>query len=202
MVRFLTVRLALACAGLALLGTPARAGLITYSESTKATPAIVYADHTSASGVRLLTFPGTINLIGSTSLVPVGLQTFSNAPAAHPAHFTNRPFSFTLSIRDKTFGVLGAATFSGVFNGTLSAFNSNLHVSFTSPVTRTLHLGHDLYTISVGQVTLGAPGRDIGGISASIQTRHNPEPSSLLLAALALPALRLARRRQRSARAA
>src|SRR5262245_26095090 len=116
MKRLFTVRLALACAGLALAGPTARASLISYTESARATPTTVFADHTTASGVHLLTEPRPLHIVGSTFLVPVGLATFSSAPAYHPAHFTNRPFSFTLSIRDTASSVLGAATFTGVFN--------------------------------------------------------------------------------------
>src|SRR5262245_54995264 len=119
MKRVLTIRLALTCAALVLAGPPARASLISYTVSAKATPATVFADHTTASGVRLLTEPAPLHITGSTFLVPVGLATFSTAPAYNPAHFTNRPFSFVLSIRDRDSGVLGAATFTGVFNGTL-----------------------------------------------------------------------------------
>ena len=77
-----------------------------------------------------------------------------------------------------------------------------LRVHFAAPRTRVLHLGHDLYRISAGQVTLGAPGGPAGGIGVQIQTHHNPEPSGLLLASPALPALALARRRRRPAGAA
>jgi len=193
MARFLTARLALACAGLSLAAPPAQAGLISYTESATASPATVFADHTTASGVRLVTDPGTLQLAGSTSLVPLGLKTFSAAPAGHPARFTDRPFRFTLLIKDKASGVQGTTTFTGVFDGTLSAVSADLRVRFTSPTTRVLHLGHDLYGISVGEVTLGAPGGP-GGIGVQIQTHHNPEPSTLLL-----PALALARRRRRAA---
>jgi hypothetical protein len=202
MVRILTVRLVLACAGVALVGQTAQAGLITYTESARVAPATVYADHTTSSGIHLLPEPRTLTLFGSTFLVPVGLETFSNALPGHPASFTDRPFRFTLSIRDKTYNVLGTATFSGVFDGTLSRSNANLHVDFTSPTLRTLHLGHDLYNISVGQVSLGAPGGPAGAIGVTIATHHNPEPASLLLAALALPALGLARYPWRRARRA
>src|SRR5262249_38030033 len=99
------------------------------------------------------------------------------ALAYNPAHFTNRPFSFVLSIRDKESGVLGAATFTGVFNGTLSRTSSNLHVRFTSPLTRFLHLGHDLYYISVGQVTLGTPrGATRAGRPAASGPSSGPGP--------------------------
>jgi len=125
-------------------------------------------------------------------------------------------YQLNLLLRDQASGASGNVTFSGYFSGELSldggAVSDPLRNSFVGPTTQTLKLGSDLYTVTIGPAVLpytivqysDSPYSTSGTISASISvqpaTSATPEPSSLLLACLAVPPLGLARwlRRRKS----
>ncbi len=195
-----------AAASLALLLTtaaaPLRADPIVWSEVSFATPATVYADHTTTSGIKLDGNDLKQTLAGSNPVLLASLSTFS--PGAASATFTDRPFSLILRIKDQATGVVGAVTFTGYFEGTVSNGKADLKIKWTSPLSETLHLGHDLYDVTITPKTdVNLPKNGLNGsIDAYVKVSHNPEPSSFLLAALALPVVGwAARRKRRAARA-
>jgi hypothetical protein len=144
---------------------------------------------------------GPHHVFGSTDIAAVNLQAFSSAKPSDPAHFNNAPYSLILFIRDDESKLLGAVTFTGELNGTLSKSSASIRNTFTSPLTQTLHLGHHIYEVTIGAFTPpGVPGsKDFGSISAHVTVRHNPEPAALALAAVGLPFAALALRRRRRA---
>jgi len=121
-------------------------------------------------------------------------------------------YQLSLTLRDQASGASGSLTFNGYFSGdlTLNSFGNTLTNNFVGPTTQSLKLGSNLYSVTIGPVVLpqtfvGASGWSTdGSISASISvqpvTSATPEPSSLLLACLAVPPLGLARwlRRRRN----
>jgi hypothetical protein len=118
-----------------------------------------------------------------------------------PARFDHASFRLIQFIRDEESGVTGSLTFSGDITGTFSPQNAGLTVRITSPLSQTLHLGHHLFTVTIDQITQpGLPGDPPGSISAHVTVKHNPEPSSLVLAALGVPGLGLTFWRRRRAR--
>jgi hypothetical protein len=205
MKRSALARQAGACLVLLLAGAPARAEVITWSERTFGTPTTVFADegHTSGVDLKSHSFPKTWD--DSQHIKLANLRAFSNAGPNSPATFTHQPFSVILFIKDQATGVGGAVTFTGYLDGTLSKNGADLAVTWTSPLTEHLHLGHNIYDITIDPnkdvVLPGGPGQK-GSLSAQVDVHPNPEPSSFLLAALALPALGwAARRRRRAAKA-
>jgi hypothetical protein len=128
---------------------------------------------------------------GSTNLVAAYLFPISNAPANKLAEFKHRPFTLSLFIRDDASHASGWATFSGYFYGTMSDNRSNIFIHWTSSRKEELHLGHNLYTVWITSYTPPGPpdSHDPGSIGARVSVRHNPEPSTLVLAGLGLPLL-------------
>lgn len=140
-------------------------------------------------------YPGSIPHPG-LPLPPIPLPQPSD-----PAVFDHVPFKLMLFVRDRDSGATGNLTFRGSINGSLSPQFSTLTVTLTPPDSTTLHLGHHLYHLSIDPVThLGLPGDPPGSIVADMTVSHNPEPSSLVLAALGVPCLGLRLWRRRSAR--
>jgi len=122
-------------------------------------------------------------------------------------------YQLNLTLRDQASGASGTLTFNGYFGGDLyltPGGGNTLTNNFVGPTTESLKLGSNLYTVTIGptvvpQVFMGTPDwSNAGSISASISvqpvTSATPEPSSLLLACLAVPPLGLARwlRRRRN----
>ncbi|HVS35617.1 MAG TPA: hypothetical protein VMS17_08545 [Gemmataceae bacterium] len=112
------------------------------------------------------------------------------------AHWQDAPFTLTFVIHDGP-NIVGAVTFSGVLNGALSKnatghVTSSVHIDWLGPTTTTLDLDHHLYTLSVSSMVRDGAlpdAGDLGGVRVDVNVRHNPEPASMVLAALALPAL-------------
>jgi hypothetical protein len=180
----------------------ARADLIEWSEHWAPSPGRVAVNAAGTSGI-ILTGGGTPRIDGSSTIVAANLQTFSAASPEHPVVFHDVPFALTLFVHDKQYNLDGALTFSGFFEGRLSRESAMVRFDLESPRTEVLHLGHHAYKVTLsGYTPPGPPGsKSLGSFTAFARVSHNPEPSSLVLAALATPlaGLPLLRRRQRRA---
>jgi hypothetical protein len=184
---------------LLLAGSAARADQIPWSERTVATPSTVWGEN--HHGQIVFTPQVRHGREGDTEIVAANLRTVSTASATKPDQFTNASFSLALRFHDGDTGQNGEMRFNGVFNGTLSARSGHITVSFdaATPPTQNMDLGHHLYTVTLHPQDLGAPGGRYA-FTASVRVQHNPEPSTLLLAAVGAPlfGLTLWRRRARN----
>jgi hypothetical protein len=191
--------LATAGAWVLLAAAVARADLVPWSYNwTPGAPAVL--DDTADGGKITMTNEPTGKAVGSSDIVATNLKTYSKADPASPDQFTNKGYSLVLALTDNDSHQAGTLTFTGVFNGTISAQNSNITNTFTGPATQKLLLGHHLYTVTIGQFTPPAPPGSVnsGSISATAQVSVNPvpvsqtpEPSGVVLAGLGLSCLGL-----------
>jgi len=120
-------------------------------------------------------------------------------------------YSLSLDLRDIASGASGTLTFQGQLGGSFDGGTMGITNAFLGSTTQSLTLGKNVYTVTIGPF-VPPPGwgdppysqEPPGSISASISvqpvTSATPEPSSLLLACLAVPPLGLARwlRRRKS----
>jgi hypothetical protein len=195
---------------LLLAATPAvRADWIPWTYSWSNSPQTILADGGTGGKIALTNEP-TLSAVGDTDIVATNIRTYSTASPGTPDKFTNKAYTLQLTLTDTTSGQTGTATFTGVFNGTLTANSSNITNTFTGPNTVVLDLGANQYTINLtaytppgptGSVNAGAIGahatvvvEPIGPVSLS------PEPSAVLLAACGLPLALFQLRRSRRRR--
>jgi hypothetical protein len=188
----------------------ARADQISWSYSFSASSSTIQsngaaddAGYISVSAVQG-TLTGTLPM--ATSITAANLEAFSTASAKTPATFNNVEYTLTMKLTDLSSGLQAAVTFEGVLNGTVSASGSSLTNKFVGQTSFSYNLNHHIYDISIGNFQQpGAPGSagatGLGSIDINVTVHHNPEPSSLLLGALGLPALGLFRKRRRPANA-
>lgn len=213
-------RLCGAILALLLVIGPTAAGEIHWSYEWGVLPTVIHADpvfyplvvtpggplippHAGEGSITLHTKPYLQDAVGSTDVIAARIRTHSLAPAKYPAHFTDAPYELTLYIHDDCNGKSGFLTFDGVLWGKLTATSAKIHNGFTSPETQTLHLGDDVFEVTIGPyLPPGPPGPgNAGAIGASVEVRSecchhhcpdpSPEPSTLVLAGLASPALGL-----------
>jgi hypothetical protein len=209
--RLVTTALAL----LFLTTGAARADMIGWSYDWSRSPLSVVADGTGTGSVDLAVNPGG-TVSGNSTISVVNLSTSSAATSAAPDTFTAKPYTLTLSLTDGPSQATGQMAFAGHFDGTLTSTSAAIKNTFDGPTTQTLQLGNDTFTVSIGPYTApGAPNATLtGGISAFVSVsgaptpvpepptpvpgpaESAPEPSTLLLAALAAPLWCLAARRR------
>ena len=197
------------CAGLLLAAAAplARADLITGSvnwDRHLSTPRVYSDDLTAIAANRTtgVAFREWSDWEFSHALPASGrlggeMEIFNRLGSEQPALFHDTPFTLTFAIHDGH--VPGAITFSGLLNGTLTALpegqeKSSMSIDWIGATTKSLDLNHHIYTLSISGFTRTGtlPNPDeLGRIDVEIHVRHNPEPASLVLGLLALPALGL-----------
>jgi hypothetical protein len=188
--------IALFCLG----ASEARADHIDWLYSWSRSPDKVYADGSTTSYVAL-TSENTVPAGGNTDVVAANLSVFSDAPDTAPATFTYKPYTLTLTLTDGDSSAVGSLVFTGNFNGQVTSDTSNVSITFTGQITQSLTLGEHLYTVTMdAYAPPGPPGStNVGSIGAhaTVAVQTLPEPSSIFLAAMALPAGAFWRRRRR-----
>jgi hypothetical protein len=180
---------------LLLAGAPrARADQILWNYNWSRSPSMVHAD-APGTGYIALTDEQLKSAIGDSDIVATNLRTYSTAPSTAPDVFTAKPYALSLFLQDQASGASTTLTFTGVFDGTLTALSANIKNTFTGPTTQTVVLGTNKYTVTIGTYTPPGPtgASNAGSISAhatvTVQPviQDVPEPSTLLLALLAAP---------------
>jgi hypothetical protein len=158
---------------------------------------------------------------GTSDVVVTNIRAFSDATRTKPDVFTNAAMSFTLILKDELSNKTATLKFSGLFNGTISATSANVRFTPTAPLTETVKLGNNTYTVNLGNYAPPGPpaASNAGSLSANVAvnefsppppphggggggTGQAPEPSTLLLSCLGLSGLGMAgwrRLRQRFA---
>jgi hypothetical protein len=128
------------------------------------------------------------------------------------AHFgangSGTPFSLTFDIHDGSNP--GAITFTGLLFGDVKRDahgneTSSVRIDWLGPTTKTLDIDHHIYALSVSDLLQAGTFPDSKGVGlfdVGVQVSHNPEPASLVLAALGVVPLGLTwLRRKRRTRA-
>jgi hypothetical protein len=188
----LTSRLA-ALALLLLGGGPCWADFIHWTYSWSNSPNELFSDN--GTGKIALSNESPTNAVNNTDVVATNIHTFSSAPPSSPDTFTAKPYVLTMNLTDQDSGATGTMTFSGQFNGTLTAESSNLRTTFTGATEQSLVLGTHVYNVTIGPFSPpGPPGAvNAGSISAHALVEvhevieETPEPSTLALLTLGLP---------------
>jgi len=199
--RYSPVALGGATWALLLIGVSgARAEPIQWSYSWSRSPAEVHAD-SPGTGFISLTGGGLKSAAGNSYLAATNLQAHSTAPTSNPDVFTNKTYTLSLFLQDQDSGKSGTVSFTGEFNGTLTAGSSNITNTFVGPTTQTLVLGDHLYTVAIGPYAAPGPTGvlNVGGIGARADVKvstifHTPEPNSCLLALLGIAGVAFVRR--------
>jgi hypothetical protein len=134
--------------------------------------------------------------VGNGTITGADFFTYDNSSQA--TAITPTAFSDTLLIRDLASGETGSATFNFQLSGSVSSKAAYLSVVPTGPTTQQVHIGHYIYTITTDPFQAPQNPNPYGGwLDFHVRVRHNPEPSTLLLAGLGLPVVGWARWRRR-----
>jgi hypothetical protein len=191
----------LTCAGIALAllfltHASARADLI-WGYNWEPSTGKVFANG-GGSGYLKLTDEPAKTAAGSSNTVVTNLQAVSTAPYNTPDLFNKAPVSFSLQLQDVASKATDTLTFSGNFSGIISGNYANVQFASTSPLSETVTLGGNKYTVTLGNYTPpGPPGaHNSGSLNAFVtvtpgsgggHTSGTPEPAGLTLACLAFP---------------
>jgi hypothetical protein len=122
---------------------------------------------------------------GSTDVIATNLVMFSSALDSRPDRLSKKPYRLTITITDGGSHKSGSLTLSGVLSGTFSSDRSHLTNTFLSPRVEAVHLGHYWYFVSLTKF-VAPTATSAGYIKASVTVKHNPEPSTLVLAGVGL----------------
>jgi hypothetical protein len=131
----------------------------------------------------------------STATVPpvnnINLGTFTTTSTAAPATPSTVSDTFTLVVTD--IATTNTITFVGTMSGAISGSTSSASVVFSSPLTE--NLDGFVFTIvsadggKAGTVNLNAPTTNLGVSTINASVTFVPEPTSIALLGLAVPAL-------------
>jgi hypothetical protein len=194
---------------LLVAGTNARADFIPWTYNWDRSPVSVAADAPGTGGVSFTNEPSK-NATGSSDIVATNLKVFSSATADAPDKLsTGGQYTLTLTLTDGPSGQSSVLSWLGKLSGTFSKDSSNITNAFdpNSPLTRTVTLGNDIYTVTMGAysppgppsasnagsigahvdvVAAGGPGPGPGPGPTPGPVEESPEPSTLLLSGLGL----------------
>jgi hypothetical protein len=178
-----------ALCGALLCGANSQAGTVNFLATgefgTSLTP-------TFTNGPASVTYTSNI----SSAVVPpatnVNLGTFTTASTS--ATSTPTVDTFTLTVTDTDSPTLNFITFSGTMGGAISSNSSTAFVTFSSPLSQTLD--GFVFTLvmadqgTAGRLNLNAPttNNGVSNINATVNAVV-PEPTSIALLGLAVPAL-------------
>jgi MYXO-CTERM domain-containing protein len=195
----------LAVAFAMLAASAVRADPIGYSYDFQ-TPAPVTGDAGNFGTISFATTNGG-QANGHAVLTAASLAAVTAAPLTNPDTFSGETYNVTIDLRDNPSGKAGSLTFTGKLFGSLTPEDARITTSF-SPSVKTLVLGNDTYTVTLGPLvdTSDSNPTVVGSLMATVdvkagtsgvtQTSQTPEPSSLVLAGLGV--LWGIRRRRRS----
>jgi hypothetical protein len=199
-------------AALSLLGaSQARADRVDFSYRWGISPGAVLTGGKGRVSLALAhpgTGTATLGAADSAVTPAATVTTSSSATALNPDHFSTT-YSLTVHLTDTASGASGDLTYSGATTGTLTATTSSLTNVFATPLTQQLTLGKYVYSLTIdpSPADLPSPGAQattlldaLVTVTPGSQTHGTPEPSSLLLAAVAASLLGLADRRRRRRR--
>jgi hypothetical protein len=199
--RVKTGLIAAASAVLLFWGAEARADKIDWSYNWTPSSTVILSDSGQSKLIlsnepigKASTLPGN-----STDIVATNIKTDSGVDPKTLDTFTNAKFSLAITLVDTTSSASGTLTFNGLFNGTLNSGAAKIVATILGPLTQSIVLGGNTYTVVMGQPgQYSAPSppnsTNLGSISASASVTvgsgptDSPEPASLLLAGLGLTA--------------
>jgi len=206
LMRLLAVAAVLTCGT-----TSARASLISWSYDWLATPGAVTTPPAVPGDPAKITLSNEPfkTAFNDSDVVATNLKTFSTA---NP--FSNQfdvfgaadgKYTLTLTLKDLASSASAVLNFTGQMQGLFSALNANVTNAFDLPITQSVTLGNNVYTVTMTSYTPpGPPAQgNLGSIGAHVSVAARlPEPSSIALAmfGLGLTGLRALRRRQQQRR--
>jgi hypothetical protein len=184
----------------------ARADFVPWSYNWEPSALAIKAGGASTGGLNMTDEP-LKHADGTSDIVVTNIRAFSDASRSKPDVFNHAAVSFVLLLKDELSNKTATLTFSGFFNGTISATSSNVAFTATAPLTQTVKLGTNTYTINLGNYSPPGPpdASNAGSISAHVGVNeivvtggggggnnNAPEPSTLLLSCLGLAGTGLA----------
>src|SRR6266852_2661775 len=155
----------------------ARADFVPWTYNFGRSPLAVPADGAGTGGLSL-TDESTHQADGTSDIVATNIRAFSSAPRTHPDTFTNSHYTLTLFLKDNASGQSTTLVFHGVFNGIISATSANVTTTFTAPLTETVKLGNNTYTVNLGNYSPPGPpdASNAGSISAHVAVNEFSPP--------------------------
>jgi hypothetical protein len=212
---------------LAVIGVgSARADFVPWSYNWEPSSLTIHAGGAGTGGLSFTDEP-LKHADGTSDVVVTNIRAFSSATRGIPDVINHIPMTFKLFLEDEASKATATLSFSGFFNGTISATSANVAFVATAPLFRTVKLGANTFTINLGnysppgppdasnagslsanvavnEISHGGGGGGIGGSGGGSGGGRAPEPSTLLLSCLGLSGIGLAgwrKWRQRTAAA-
>ena len=133
----------------------ARADFVPWTYNFGRSPVVVPSTNSlginnTGTGGLSLTDEQTHHADGSSDIVATNIRAFSSAPRTRPDRFTNAPYTLSLFLQDDASKQSTTLAFHGVFNGFISATSANVTTTFTAPLTETVKLGDNTFTVPAG----------------------------------------------------
>jgi MYXO-CTERM domain-containing protein len=208
-----SLHLPILLAALLVLGAgQARAEMIDFNYHWSVVPSSIITGNSGNTGsVNVAAAPdpsspvqAVLNSSTFTFIPGANVTTSSTAGGTIPPDVYDTNFSMKLSLTDSKSNQSGDLTFAANLQGTLTQTTSNLQISFQDPLTKSISLGGNVYTVTINPAMFDAPAPTNTApkqIYANVTVASVPEPSGLVLGATAVLGLagrRWLRRRRSS----